>query len=169
MKSFAPIVVQKTSYTCGVACVLSMLKHFNIRYHNNIDLWNEATLKNLLKTTYEDGTYSGNIIEFFKTLGYKNTRYITPDERQHFLHLKKSDNLPNIIVEFQSCPRSVFGKAPTLDDACGHYVIPVQVDEPSNTIYYMDPAKNTYGMLELSEFNDRWVCSNKKCAIIILK
>lgn len=59
-----PTVQQQTEYSCGAATVLSVLKFFGNRD------FDEATLIERLKTKPKTGTSLGNMVNFFREIGW---------------------------------------------------------------------------------------------------
>lgn len=155
-----PVVRQGTGYTCGVACVQSIL------YYNGID-FREDNLAQELGSTPEDGTNIDQMIsfltgvtsddgwwlglgnEFFNGIGAEKQEEMTLEELCEAI-----DESHPVIC----CLQAWYGESGydyTDEWECGHYAIAIGYDETN--IYFMDPSTlGNYTYIEKEEFLDRW-------------
>lgn len=159
-----PLVRQSTNYTCGVACVQSILRYagydFDIR---------EDKLAEILKANPQDGTNYHNIVEYMNSVRYcaeEKDSNIVSDGVQVF----KAEARENISIEQLTafiedgkpviCALQAWGnpgKTGNYSDVWdeGHYVIAVGYD--NNNIFFMDPSTmGAYAYIPKSEFMARW-------------
>ena len=59
-----PTYQQTTEYTCGPAAALTVFKHYNIYYYNEMQLAKE------MKTSDKVGTNPADMVNFFKSIGW---------------------------------------------------------------------------------------------------
>ncbi|GEM_PF-81446 len=139
-----PTCRQGFDYTCGVACVQSIMRYYgeDIR---------EDVLAKELGTTPEDGTNCQKISEYVKSKGYQ----VELKENANIADLKKAidSGMPTIVViqAWKDDPKADY--ANDWDD--GHYVVAIGYD--SKKIYFMDPSTlGTYTYILSEEFLKRW-------------
>jgi predicted double-glycine peptidase len=138
-----PMVRQATPYTCGVACLESILYYYGQE-------WREDNLAKELKTTQEQGTDYHEIVRFAESKGLKAVAAegMTVDD------LRRACQSGNpVMVAFQAWGDRPESYANDWDD--GHYSIVVGVD--SRSVFLMDPSTlGNYTFIPIPEFEMRW-------------
>ncbi|MDD4200555.1 MAG: C39 family peptidase [Eubacteriales bacterium] len=160
-----PLVRQSTNYTCGIACVQSILRYggydFDIR---------EDELAEILKSNYEDGTGYHNIVEYLNSVRYsaeeKCDHNIAPDGVQVFkAEARENISLEQLMAFIDEgkpviCAIQAWGNQGEKGDYSdiweeGHYVIAIGYDK--NNIFFMDPSTmGSYAYIPKEEFMLRW-------------
>jgi ABC-type bacteriocin/lantibiotic exporter with double-glycine peptidase domain len=139
-----PIITQCNESSCGVACVQSILSHYNIGTY-------QEELYSKLKLDKENGIEIKNIIKFFKTNNFDvhvKTNTSINDIKQ-FLKNK----IP-VLTVFQAWKSDNIKSWSSIWD-CGHYSVIIGID--NNNIYMMDPMIiGSYGYIPIDEFEERW-------------
>ena len=103
-----PTCQQTTGYSCGNAAALTVLKYFGN------DSFDEATLIKLMKTDNRKGTTLGNMIKFFKNIGWEvqsSRELMEEDAFQEFVIKNLSAGKPIMIenVEWGGHWRVIIG------------------------------------------------------------
>ncbi|MCQ2547341.1 MAG: C39 family peptidase [Clostridia bacterium] len=163
-----PLVRQATNYTCGVACVQSILRYagydFDIR---------EDELAKILKANREDGTGYHNIVEYLNSVRYsaeeKDGAGIAPGGVQVFRTEARENISLEQLTAFIDEGKPVIiclqawgtnGGGGWMDDYSdewgeGHYVIAIGYN--SDNMIFMDPSTmGAYTYIPKDEFMTRW-------------
>lgn len=159
-----PLIRQSTDYTCGVACVQSILRYagydFDIR---------EDRLAEILKADPEQGTGYHNIVEYLNSVRYcarEEGSSAVSDGVQVFQAEDKVNisvtQLMGYIDEGKPviCALQAWGNAGDTGDYRnvwdeGHYVIAIGYDE--DNIIFMDPSTmGAYTYIPKAELPARW-------------
>lgn len=151
-------VRQSNTYSCGAACLMSILA-----YYNKFD-GNESELAKKLKTNSRDGTSPENIMKTAKQFGL-NT-YIkencTIDDLKKFV----SDKVP-VILSYQAWSKDKLEPWSKEEDD-GHYSVLIGVD--NKNIYINDPSLiNKKGFIPIQEFTERWHDEGYKNMCIVVQ
>jgi predicted double-glycine peptidase len=136
---------QSNTYSCGAACLMSILA-----YYNKFD-GNESELAKKLKTNYDDGTSPENIIKTAKEFGLNSymKENCTVDDLKKFV----SNKIP-VILSYQAWSNDNKEDWKEEEDD-GHYSVLIGVDDKN--IYFNDPSLlNKKGYIPIKEFMDRW-------------
>ena len=135
-KDYAPLVQQKTNYTCGPASLLSWLISLGI---SNYD---ENSLATVLNTNSEYGTSYQNFISGLNQLEIAAVFKINQSVESLRQYLRKGYG---VIVSTQ-----VHGE--------GHWALLVDISEDGQTLTLMDPwyANKGYRKIKRSDFESRW-------------
>lgn len=138
-----PLSHQETPYTCGVACVQSILASYGIIYTQDV-------LSEMLKQKPIYGTDYKNIISFMEMLGFQ--AYFHLDMNLDFLkELIKNGDIPLLILQAWKDNEIDY----SYDWNNSHYVIACGYDE--NQIMFMDPwTLGNYTFLSNNELMKRW-------------
>ena len=140
-----PEIRQSNSYSCGAACLLSVLG-----YYDKFD-GNEDELADQLNTTSKDGTKPENIVKVARKYGlnaYIKENCSIQDLRNFF---KK--RIP-VIIDYQAWTEKEKVDWEE-DETDGHYSVLIGIDEKN--IYFNDPSiLGKKGFLPISEFLERW-------------
>lgn len=159
-----PLVRQSTDYTCGVACVQSILRYagydFDIR---------EDKLAETLRADPQDGTGYHKIVEYLNSVRYhaeeegsniarEGVRVFNAEARENIsieqLTAFINDGKP-VICSLQAWgnPGETGDYSDVWDE--GHYVIAIGYDD--NNIIFMDPSTmGAYTYIPRQEFLARW-------------
>ena len=137
-----PICVQSANYTCGEACLKSILQYYDIFY------WEDQLVKDL-GTDVKLGADYKQIAEFAKKLGFKVKCNQGMTLKQLKAELKKGNP---VIVDMQAW-------SDTPDDyennwLDSHYAVAIGYD--NERIFFMDPLVLNYTYLPNDEFLIRW-------------
>jgi predicted double-glycine peptidase len=138
-----PLVRQSTPYTCGVACLQSILYYYGQE-------WPEDILARELKSTEAEGTNYHEILRFARSRGLtaQEKEGMTIDDLRRACAVGRP-----IIVAYQA-----WGARPDMyanDWEDGHYSIVVGVDREK--VYLMDPSTlGNYAFIPIPEFEARW-------------
>lgn len=138
-----PLCLQETPYTCGVACVQSILAGYGIIYHQD-------TLSEMLKQKPIYGTDFRNIINFMEMLGFQASFNI---EMNISLLRELIDNgiTPILIIQAWKDDEIDY----IYDWKNSHYVIACGYDD--NRIFFMDPwTLGNYTFITNNELMKRW-------------
>lgn len=146
-----PLVRQATSYTCGVASLLSVLLYYGEEF-------TERELAKILKADPVKGTGYQAILKF------ANRRFADPAKRNFQMRKRTGMSIDDVreqidrgrpvivLIQAWSEKSKVDWKREWKE---GHYVVVVGYDEYN--IYLMDPAvMGHYAFLPIGEFLDRW-------------
>lgn len=139
-----PKVRQMKPYTCGSACLLSVLE-----YWGKFDGGEDKLVKKL--KTDSNGTEPEDISRVSKELGLKcKVEYNFTIEKLR----KELESGKTVIVGFQAWPKKNIQSYKDVFSE-GHYAVVCGMD--NSNIYFMDPSVcNNYGYLSLKDFQDRW-------------
>lgn len=157
-----PLVRQATDYTCGVACVQSILRYggydFDIR---------EDKLAKILKADPQDGTNTRNMVEYLNSVRYsaeENSDDMIAREGVQVFKAEAKDNLSldqltSFIDEGKPviCAIQAWGSMEDYSEEQedGHYVIAIGYD--TDNIIFMDPSTSgSYTYIPRGEFLTRW-------------
>ncbi len=155
-----PVTRQSTAYTCGVACVQSLL------YYNGID-FREDVLAAELGSTAEDGTNIDRLIDFLQNVTADDGWWLglgTPfydgigAQRQDNMSLEELCTAIDAAQPVICCLQAWYGESGydySDEWECGHYAIAVGYDQ--ERIFFMDPSTlGNYTYIEKEEFLTRW-------------
>lgn len=155
-----PLCCQETPYTCGVACVQSILAGYGIIYRQDV-------LIEMLKQKPLFGTDFHNIIDFMQMLGFQAALDIDMDIKAVKAYIDKGIT-PILMIQAWKDDAIDY----TYDWRDSHYTIACGYDE--ERIIFMDPwTLGNYTYIKNSELIKRWhlVDSNKNhyynCGLII--
>lgn len=138
-----PLSHQETPYTCGVACVQSILASYGIIYTQDI-------LSEHLKQKPIYGTEYNNIISFMKTLGFQASFHI--EMSLDFLKELIDHGITPLLI-LQAWKEDAIEYTYVWNNP--HYVIACGYDETQ--ILFMDPwTFGSYAFLSTSELMPRW-------------
>lgn len=160
-----PLVRQSTGYTCGIACVQSILRYagydFDIR---------EDKLAEILQANPEEGTEYRSIVEYLNSVRYsaeeKDSSMISRDGVQVFkAEARENISLEQLITFINEgrpviCALQAWGNPGETGDYSdvwneGHYVIAAGYDDKN--IIFMDPSTmGSYAYIPKTEFMTRW-------------
>lgn len=168
-----PPVRQATDYTCGVACVCSILRYAGYEFDVRQD-----ELSEVLQAYPENGTSYHNIVKYLEEVSFSDTDPVNaedtdgqPPVKTEVVHRGEkvfevetktgcsTDYLKNEIAAGNPCIICIQAWD-YLDDYSeeydsGHYVIACGYDEEN--MYFMDPSTlGTYAYIPVDEFMDRW-------------
>jgi predicted double-glycine peptidase len=141
-----PLVRQATSYSCGVATLLSVLYYWNA-YDGK-----ESSLYDQLNTTPDDGTHPARIVAVAKSFGLKAglVENMTIDDLRMAL-----DRGETVIVNLQAWRAATSTRAWSQEWEEGHYAVLVALD--GRNAYFMDPSTPAaYTFVPLDELPQRW-------------
>jgi predicted double-glycine peptidase len=145
-----PIVEQETSYSCGPAALLSILKYWQ-NYSGQ-----EADLYAPLNTTPEDGTNPRGLVSGAQSFGLSAVQKEGMSIQDLRQNLSQGDT---VILDIQAWDESNLG--PDKVDwenkwEDGHYIVLIGID--AENAYFMDPSmdRNRYGYIPLKELLRRW-------------
>jgi len=141
-----PNVRQSNDYSCGVACLMSILA-----YYDKFD-GNENDLGKKLKTTYEEGTEPDNIVKVAKEYGLKSyiKEHCTIDDLKKFV-----ENKIPVIISYQAWTNRKRNINWQKIESDGHYSVLIGIDD--DKVYFSDPSLlNKIGFLSIKELMDRW-------------
>jgi ABC-type bacteriocin/lantibiotic exporter with double-glycine peptidase domain len=140
-----PLCYQETQYTCGVACVQSLLASYGIIYQQDV-------LSEILKSKPIYGTDYQNILSFMQKLGFQALFNAEMDIR--LLRSCIDDGITPILI-IQAYKEDVIDY--DFDWSNSHYVIACGYDE--GRIIFMDPyTLGTYTYIPNDELLKRWHC-----------
>lgn len=155
-----PVVRQGTGYTCGVACVQSIL------YYNGID-FREDDLAAALGSTPENGTNIDQIISFLTQVTWEDGWWLglgtefsdgIGAERQDGMTVEELCAAIDQGHPVICCIQAWYGESGydyTDEWECGHYVVAIGYDDAN--VYFMDPSTlGNYTYIEKEEFMTRW-------------
>jgi len=138
-----PLCFQETEYTCGVACLQSILKRYGIVYRQN-------ALAELMKSKPILGTDFRDILFFLYQLGFQSSFV----ENMSIDNLKKFINdgiTPMLLIQAWADEDIEY----EYDWRDAHYVIACGYDD--NNIFIMDPyTLSNYTYISTSELMKRW-------------
>jgi predicted double-glycine peptidase len=138
-----PLVRQATDYTCGAACLMSVMAYFGSETREDL-------LAEELGSSEENGTDYRKIVEYARQegLGAEPLEGITLESLEGYIDEGKP--VQCIIQAWSDSPEHYTGDC---DD--GHYVVAVGYDE--ERFYFMDPSTlGTYTYIPRSDFKERW-------------
>jgi predicted double-glycine peptidase len=146
-----PMVKQRTSFSCGNAATLSLLRYWNWEAFAEVD---ETDLYLPLQTTHARGTEPEPIAAYLSAAGGLSAKYRHSDVTVSDLERAVDAGQPPI-VDLQACRDD---ESPWRDvwDA-GHYVVMVGYDD--ERLFFMDPSTMTpgpYAYLARTEIDERW-------------
>ena len=142
-----PLTAQATSYSCGAASLLAILRYWKA-YDED-----ETALYPLLRTVPKDGTHPARLVETARHFGLE-------------AQLREGLDLPDlaealrrrqtVILDVQAWPESDATPNDWSDNwEDGHYVVLIGMDE--RFIYVMDPSTHLgYGYIPRAELPSRW-------------
>ena len=138
-----PLCKQETEYTCGIACLQSILGCFGMDYRQDI-------LAKKLQSKPIYGTDYRKIISFAQQLGFQ--AYFIEGMSIHKLKQFINEGItPLLLIEAWADA----GVDYTSDWSDGHYVITCGYD--TNRIYFMDPwTLGHYTYIPIDELKMRW-------------
>jgi predicted double-glycine peptidase len=151
-------VRQSNTYSCGVACLMSILAYYN-RFDGN-----ESELAKKLKTNYDDGTSPENIIKTAKEFGLNSymKENCTIEDLKKFV----SNKIP-VILSYQAWSNDEQEPWSKEQDD-GHYSVLIGVDD--NNVYINDPSLlNKKGLIPIKEFMKRWHDEGYKNMCIVVQ
>jgi predicted double-glycine peptidase len=138
-----PQVRQPDSYSCGVACVQSILGYYGIEA-------DYETIKKGVKADPKSGVDHRNLIKFLKEQGLEvelNKGMLLSD-LQSFI----DQEIP-VIVVLQAWAKTSTDYEKDWDN--GHYAIAIGYD--MDNVYFMDPSTlGAYAYISIDEFASRW-------------
>jgi predicted double-glycine peptidase len=138
-----PQVRQPDSYSCGVACVQSVLAYYGKEL-------SYVEIKKGVNTSPETGVDHRNIIKFLKEKGLEVELHkgMLLSDLQSFI----DQEIPVIVViQAWADPPKDYEK----DWDSGHYVVAIGYDD--NNVYFMDPSiLGNYAYIPIDEFVKRW-------------
>lgn len=142
-----PSVRQSTDYTCGVACVQSLLWYAGLDYRQD-------RLAEALGSAEENGTDLQNIRKLFE----REYQDLYKTVYREGLTLEDLDRILKegkpVLCAIQAWSGEV-GKDYSSEWQCGHYVIAVGSDREN--VYFMDPSIcGNYSFIPRDEFEVRW-------------
>lgn len=140
---FVPLCRQETEYTCGIACVQSLLGYYGFDFRQD-----ELAL--ILEPKPKLGTNYLKILKFMRMLGFQASfaTNMTIDNLKPFIN----DGVTPIL-QLQAWGFS--GVDYAADSKDSHYVIACGYDR--NRIYFMDPwTLGNYTYLPVEELPNRW-------------
>jgi predicted double-glycine peptidase len=145
-----PIHEQETSYSCGPAALLSILKYWQNYTGRETDLYA------LLNTNPEEGTNPRGLVRGAQSFGLS----ALPKEGMSIQDLRQNlSQGDTVILDIQAWDESNLG--PDKVDwenkwEDGHYVVLIGID--AEYAYFMDPSMdlNRYGYIPLKELLRRW-------------
>jgi ABC-type bacteriocin/lantibiotic exporter with double-glycine peptidase domain len=138
-----PLCRQETEYTCGVACVQSILKCYGMDYNQEV-LAETLQSKPILGTDFKD------IINFMRQLGFK--AYFVENMSIDGLKFLISNGITPMLM-IQAWAGNGVDYVSDWKDA--HYVIACGYDK--NRIFFMDPyTLGNYTYIPVSELLKRW-------------
>jgi ABC-type bacteriocin/lantibiotic exporter with double-glycine peptidase domain len=138
-----PLCFQETEYTCGTACVQSILAGFGIIYRQDV-------LIDILKTKPINGTDYQNIISFMQRLGFQASFHYDMDISTIKDFIKKGITPILLLQAWKEDDIDYL-----YDWRDGHYTIACGYDD--NQILFMDPYTiGSYTYIPNSELMKRW-------------
>jgi predicted double-glycine peptidase len=146
-----PPVKQYTSYSCGPAAALSMLRYWRWETFSRVD---EASLHMPLRTTETQGTEPEPIVEYLREIVGLDAEYRHGDVTLAELERAVDAGQPPV-VDLQAWRDEPRPWRDTWD--AGHYVILVGYD--ADRLFVMDPSVLTpgaYAFLPRAELDERW-------------
>ncbi len=159
-----PLVRQSTSYTCGIACVQSILRYGGYDFDVREDILAEE-----LSADGEKGTEYRKIVEYLNSVRYstenatEGVQVFSAVPRTNMSLEQLTDCIdqgkPVIICLQAWADSAVPGDVQTVDYSDiweeGHYVIAVGYNE--RNIFFMDPSTaETYAFIPKDEMLSRW-------------
>lgn len=167
-----PLYRQSHNFTCGVACVASVLRYAGYDFDTR-----EDKLLLELAATPEDGTNSSTIVEYLRSVEHsgKTEKVLSVQSGSYDCELEKDEkSVLNILEGFRTnldegkpiiCAIQAWKdggdyKSKTEDD--GHYVVLIGYKKEKNNsnkyiYYFMDPSTSgSYTYLTEDEFILRW-------------
>jgi predicted double-glycine peptidase len=146
-----PSVKQKTTYSCGSAATLALLRYWRWDEYSKVE---ESDLRDALHTTEASGTEPEPIAAFLDHRAGICASYRHDDVSVRDLELAVDAGFPPL-VDLQAW-RDVDRPWKDVWDA-GHYVVMVGYD--SERLFFMDPGTLTpgaYAFLRRDELDERW-------------
>jgi predicted double-glycine peptidase len=146
-----PPVKQMTSYSCGPAAALSMLRYWRWETFSHVD---EGSLHRPMRTTESQGTEPEPMVEYMRDVVGLDAEYRYGDVTLAELERAVDAEQPPI-VDLQAWRDDARPWRDTWD--AGHYVILVGYD--AERLFVMDPSVLTpgaYGFLPRAELDERW-------------
>jgi len=146
-----PPVKQQTSYSCGPAAALSMLRYWRWETFSRVD---EGALHMPLRTTETQGTEPEPIVEYLREIVGLDAEYRHGDVTLAELERAVDAGQPPV-VDLQAWRDEPRPWRDTWD--AGHYVILVGYD--ADRLFVMDPSVLTpgaYAFLPRAELDERW-------------
>jgi len=140
-----PNVRQSNSYSCGAACLLAILAHYN-KFEGN-----EDQLADQLNTNSEDGTNPESIVKIAKKYGLKSNikNKCTINDLNNYVNTKTP-----VIINYQAWTNKKKVNWEN-NETDGHYSILIGVDDKN--VYFNDPSLlDKKGYIPIKEFMDRW-------------
>ncbi len=138
-----PLCRQETEYTCGVACVQSILKCYGLEYTQDV-LAEKMHTKPVLGTDYRD------ILHFIQEIGFQGNLF----QYMNIEHLKsmiRKGITPVLLIQAWAEE----GTSYVTDWSDSHYVIACGYDQ--DNIIVMDPyTLGNYTYIPANELIDRW-------------
>lgn len=165
-----PLYRQSHNFTCGVACVASVLRYAGYDFDTR-----EDKLLLELAATPEDGTNSSTIVEYLRSVEYSDkTEKVLSVQSGLYDYELEEDEILNILKGFRTnldegkpiiCAIQAWRdggdyESKTEDD--GHYVVLIGYKKEKNNsdkyiYYFMDPSTSgSYTYLTEDEFILRW-------------
>jgi len=140
-----PDVRQATDYTCGVSCMMSILKYYE-KYDGN-----ESDLAKEMGATPKDGTTPESILKTAKKYGLKGIAKQKTDLKYLKSCLQKK--IP-VIINYQAWTNKKNVNWET-NYSDGHYSVLIGLDDKN--IYLEDPSLfDEKGYIPIKEFLRRW-------------
>ena len=146
-----PPVKQQTSYSCGPAAALSMLRYWRWETFSRVD---EGALHMPLRTTETQGTEPEPIVEYLREIVGLDAEYRHGDVTLAELERAVDAGQPPV-VDLQAWRDDARPWQDTWD--AGHYVLLVGYD--AERLFVMDPSVLTtgaYAFLPRAELDERW-------------
>ena len=148
-----PLVRQATDYTCGVACVESILRLGGYEFNDR-----EDTLVKALKADPDFGTENTNMVEYLNNAVSEAGVHPFKTEAKLEMTLedlmRETDKGNPVIVAIQAWADDE--NTDYMDDCIdGHYVIVIGYDD--DNLYFMDPSTlGCYTYMPKNVFLTRW-------------
>lgn len=146
-----PMVKQRTTFSCGNAATLSLLRHWCWETFAHVD---ETDLYLPLQTTDARGTEPQPIAAFLSAVGGLSAEYRHGDVTVGDLERAVDSRQPPI-VDLQAWQDHEWPWRDVWD--AGHYVVMVGYDD--ERLFFMDPSTMTpgpYAYLPRAELDERW-------------
>ncbi|MFA5139882.1 MAG: C39 family peptidase [Elusimicrobiota bacterium] len=141
-----PLVRQETSYSCGPAALLAVMRYWEV-YEGD-----EKELYPLLGTSPEEGTHPKSLKNVASAHGL-SARFEHDMTLKSLLQALKKGETAIVDIQAWKKPDSTATWEQTWED--GHYVVLVGKD--SHFLYVMDPSMpGSYGYIPKEEFESRW-------------
>lgn len=138
-----PMCHQETPYTCGIACIQSILAGYGIIYTQDV-------LSVLLKQKPIYGTDYRNMLTFMEILGFQAS-YDTDMTLEHLKELINNHITPILIIQAWKIDTIDY----SYDWKSSHYVVTCGYDD--NSFIFMDPwTIGNYTSISNEELMKRW-------------